>query len=150
MEFRGADKQFSTNMKCIPSFLSMKKKLRGYVSWPQQTLQQHRSQHRLQNPHKNLGGYSQVAPTQLSLKLCTISTTLSKILTQIRACEQQAQHFGCGCISSVTWSKLTRQTSNSGLNLEILDCKWEKKDVKQPHHTRVPCSSLSGPTLFTN
>lgn len=59
-------------------------------------------------PTQELGQLSEVAPIQLSLKLCT--------LTQIRAREQQALHWGCGCISSVAWSQMIHQSPNSGWN----------------------------------
>lgn len=70
-------------------------------------------------PTQELGRQSEAAPIQLSLNICT--------LTQIYACEQQALHCGCGCISSVTWSKMNRQSPNSGLNsglqIEKAGCK---------------------------
>lgn len=52
----------------------------------------------------------------------------------------------CGCISSVTWSKLTCQSPNSRLNSGLQIGKGHKTTPSPS----VPCWSLSGPTLFTN
>lgn len=114
-----------------PIFPSQGKYLQGYAitpySSPQLSLlrlatnncsQQHRSQHRLQNPHRKLGRYSKVSHTRISLRVYTISTTLSLSPAPLCARKQQALYCGYGHGSWFTRNKPTHKVL-------ILAYKWE-------------------------